>query len=320
MTGPRMIGPEEVRAALGFEDLIEPVADAFRASSADNAQNGLIVMFPQKDRRAGDVYVKSAVIEGRPFHIVKVAPWFAANVANGQPQGGFIGVFDSLTGYTLAVIEDRHRLSDLRTAAAGAVAARVLAPSRVKTVGLLGSGVQAYWQIMALYHERPFEQLNVWARDIVKAETLAQKVRLKLLGVTVTVSNREATIKEADVILTATGAREPIIPGRWLRPGQHITAVGADDATKCELDSDALNMAQVFVDEVRTAASTGDVHRAVSNGMYAVDRIAGEIGTVLSNGHPGRQSDESLTIATFSGIGAQDLVAVDVLMRRINAF
>ncbi len=318
MNRPRMIGPEEVRDALRFEDLIEPVAEAFRASSVGRAQNGLIVMFPQADHTAADVYVKSSVIEDRPFYIVKVAPWFAANTTDGQPQGGFIGVFDSRTGHTIAVIEDRHRLSDLRTAAAGSLAARVLAPKRVITASVLGSGVQAYWQAMALYRERPFKVLNVWARDADKADALATRLRADLPGTDVAVREREAAIREADVILTATGARDPIIPGAWLRPGQHITAVGADDATKCELDAEALIRARVFVDELETARTTGDVHRAIEDGTYAIDCIAGEIGDVLSARLPGRRSDEEITIATFSGIGAQDLAAVEVLMRTMK--
>ena len=175
-----MIGPAEVRAVLTFEALIDPVAEAFRASSAGRAQNGLIVMFPQSDRAAGDVYVKSAVLEDHPLYAVKVAPWFAANAKAGRPQGGFLAVFDARDGHTVALIEDEHVLSDLRTAAAGAVAARALAPERIATVGVLGSGVQAYWQVRALHHVRPFGELNVWARDAAKAEALADRLRADL--------------------------------------------------------------------------------------------------------------------------------------------
>jgi ornithine cyclodeaminase len=313
-----MIGPKEVTDALTFEMLIEPVAEAFRASSAAKAQNGLIVMFPLSDHKAGDVYVKSAVIEDRPFYIVKVAPWFAVNAAEGQSQGGFIGVFDSGTGHTIAVIEDRHRLSDLRTAAAGALAARVFAPQDVQTASVLGSGVQAYWQVMALHHERRFKKLKVWARNAAKAEALAVRLRASLPSVSVEVQNRETAIREADVILTTTGARDPLVPGAWIRPGQHITAVGADDATKCELDVEVLTKARVFVDEVDTAVATGDIHRAVSGKHYTADQIEGEIGSVLANRLPGRRNANEITVATFSGIGAQDLAAVEVLMELLK--
>ncbi len=312
-----MIGPAVVRDMLTFQELIEPVAEAFRASSGGRAQNGLIVLFPQADRAAADVYVKSAVIEGRPIHIVKVAPWFAANVAHGMQQGGFIGVFDSQTGHTIAVIEDRHRVSDLRTAAAGALAARAFAPKVVTTASVLGSGVQAYWQVLALHGERPFNTLHVWARDLVKAGSLANRLGAALPDVAIAVSNREVAIREADVILTATSARDPIIPGSWLRPGQHITAVGADDVTKCELDAEVLLRARVFVDEIETAISTGDICRAISSNSYSVDRIEGEIGDVLSGRLSGRLTDDEITVATFSGIGAQDLAAVEVLLNNI---
>lgn len=316
--GPRMIGPEVVRAALTFDALVDPVADAFRASSAGRAQNGLIVMFPQSDRAAGDVYVKSAVIEDHPFYAVKVAPWFAANVKAGSPQGGFLAVFDARTGRTVALIEDEHVLSDLRTAAAGAVAARAFAPNRIATASVLGSGVQAYWQVRALHRERRVRTLNVWARDPAKAEVLADRLRADLPDLSIVACDREAAIRSAEVLLTATGARAPIVPGDWLRPGCHVTAVGADDPTKCELDAAALSRARVFVDERATAEATGDVHAAIATGGYAAASVAGEIGEVLDGRVPGRTSDDDITIATLSGIGAQDLAAVDVLLRKVN--
>lgn len=146
----QIISADTLRAKVRFGDLIEPVARAFQESSAKKAQNGVVVMFPAERPELGDVYVKTGVLSGHRKYIVKVSPWFAANVANGQPQGGFLAVFDSATGHTLALLNDEHYLSDIRTAAAGAVAARLLAPPRITTAAVLGSGVQAYWQPLAL--------------------------------------------------------------------------------------------------------------------------------------------------------------------------
>lgn len=318
MSGPRLIGADTVAEALSFEALVEPVEAAFVASSAGQAGNGLVMMYPGPDRAAGDTMVKTATLAGHPFHVVKIAPWFAANVAEARPQGGLLVVLDSATGHTLAVIEDRHRLSDLRTAAAGAIAARYLAPRSVTRAAVLGAGVQAYWQARALHSERPIETLAIWARDSAKAEALTQRLRLDLPGVSVAVSGREAAIREAEVIVTATGARDPILPGAWLSSGQHITAVGADDPTKCELDAEALRGSRVFVDERATAETTGDVLRAIRNDGYDPDRVAGEIGEVIAGYLPGRRSDDEVTVATFSGIGAQDLAAVGVLLENLE--
>ncbi|HEX5377579.1 MAG TPA: hypothetical protein VFW47_03360, partial [Phenylobacterium sp.] len=295
---PRLIGAEELRARVRFEDLVEPVSEAFQRSSAGQAQNGLIVMFPAPRPQDGDVYVKTGVLRGRSAYIVKVSPWFRRNVETGAPQGGFISVFDSATGHTLAILNDEHYLSDIRTAAAGALAARALAPERVDTAAVLGSGTQAYWQVLALYSERPFRRLHIWARSEPGAAQLAARLGERLPDLDIVLAPRiEPAVRAADVLITATSAREPLVLGEWLHPGQHVTAVGADDSTKCELAAAALNRARLFVDSRETTAAHGDVHRAIGQGAYALEHIAGELGDVLARRTPGRTSALDITIA-----------------------
>jgi ornithine cyclodeaminase/alanine dehydrogenase-like protein (mu-crystallin family) len=314
----RIVDAESIRARVGFDDLVEPVSRAFAESSAGRADNGLIVMFPAERREAGDVYVKTGTLRGHDVYIVKVSPWFSANAERGQPQGGFVGVFDSATGQTLALLHDEHYLSDIRTAAAGAVAARLLAPTAVATAAVLGAGVQAYWQPLALYRERPFTTLLVWARDMRKAESLGARLREKLPDVEIRCqSDLERTVGSADVLITATQAREPLVRGEWLREGTHVTAVGADDASKCELDAAALRRAKVFVDARETAQANGDVHRAIRAGRYSIDEVTGELGDVISGAAAGRTSDDDITIAKLVGIGAQDLVAAEVTLAKL---
>lgn len=315
MTGIRMVDAESIRASVSFEDLIEPVSRAFAESSAGLADNGLVVMFPAERHELGDVYVKTGTLRGHDVYIVKVSPWFSGNVERGLPQGGFIGVFDSRTGHTLALLNDEHYLSDIRTAAAGAVAARMLAPTDVGTAAVLGAGVQGYWQALALYRERPFTRLLIWARSLQKAEQLKTRLSGKLPDVEIRCSSAiERTVRSADVLITATLSPEPIVQGAWLREGQHITAVGADDPFKCELDTTALQRARVFVDARDTAEANGDVHRAIRAGGYSIEEVAGELGEVISGQAEGRTSDDDVTIAKFVGVGAQDLVAAEVTL------
>ena len=319
MNDIRFVHADELRAHVRFEDLIEPISKAFQESSAHLAENGLVVMFPGENAASGDVYVKTGTLRGHTVYVVKVSPWFAANVALGRPQGGLIGVFDSRTGHTLAILNEEHYLSDIRTAAAGSLAARTLAPTGVKTAAVLGAGVQAYWQPQALYRERPFETLLIWARNLDRAEGLKARLAVALPKVAIHVeSDIESTVTRADVLITATLAREPIVRGEWLHAGQHITAVGADDPTKCELDVVALKRARVFVDSLDTTVANGDVARAVREGHYAVDEVSGELGEVLAGKRAGRVSGLDITIAKFVGIGAQDLVAAEVSLNRLG--
>jgi ornithine cyclodeaminase/alanine dehydrogenase-like protein (mu-crystallin family) len=319
MSTVRIVSAAELRAHVRFEDLIEPVAAAFQESSAGLADNGLVVMCPLERPGRGDVYVKTGTLQGHSVFIVKVSPWFAANVERGDAQGGFIGVFDSHTGHTIALLNEEHYLSDIRTAAAGALAARVLAPASVQTASVLGAGVQAYWQTLALHRERPFTTLLIWARHRDKA--LALKVRLtgKLPGVELCIEEElEHAVRAADVLICATLSREPLVRGEWLREGQHITAVGADDPSKCELDASVLQKARVFVDSLNTTAANGDVHRAIISGQYGLSDVTGEIGEVLAGTKIGRTSPSSITVAKFVGIGAQDIAAAETSLARLG--
>jgi ornithine cyclodeaminase len=318
--GVRLVSADELRNKVRFEDLVEPVARAFEDSSAGLADSGLIVMFPAAGPELGDVYVKTGTLKGRATYIVKVSPWFADNVEQGRPQGGFIAVFDSRNGHTLAILQDEHYLSDIRTAAAGALAARTLAPTSIQTAAVLGAGTQAYLQPRALYSERPFRTLVICARNPDKAADLAARLNVVLPEVTIRISaDLEQTVRGADVLITATQAREPLVRGAWLHEGQHVTAVGADDATKCELDALALTRATVIVDSLETNARNGDVHRAIQNGEYSIEDVAGEIGDVLARRAPGRASSRDITIAKFVGIGVQDLAAAEVSIAKLGA-
>jgi ornithine cyclodeaminase len=312
MSTVRIVSAAELRAHVRFEDLIEPVAAAFRESSAGLADSGLLVMYPLERRDRGDVYVKTGTLQGHSVFIVKVSPWFAANVERGGAQGGFIGVFDSHTGHTIALLNEEHYLSDTRTAAAGALAARTLAPESVQTAAVLGAGVQAYWQTLALHRERPFNTLLIWARNGEKALALKSRLTEDLSGVELRIEAvLEHVVRAADVLLCATLAREPLVRGEWLRAGQHITAVGADDPSKCELDARVLQRARVFVDSLEATAANGDVHRAIKSGLYNLADVTGEIGEVLAGKKIGRTSPSDITVAKFVGIGAQDLAATE---------
>jgi ornithine cyclodeaminase/alanine dehydrogenase-like protein (mu-crystallin family) len=316
---PVIVSAAEIRAAVGFVDLIEPVAEAFRATSAGHAENDQMQVFPGPTREAGDVLIKSGALRGHSVYIVKIAPWFALNVHNGCEQGGVLAVFDVRTGHTRAILDDQHYLSDIRTAAAGSVAARILAPTHVDTALVIGAGTQAYWQPQALHRERPLRRLLIWARDPDRGAALATRLAPVLPGVeTEVVQDLEPATRRADVVLTATQARQPLIRGDWLHPGQHITAVGADDASKCELDAAVLRRARVFVDERSTALATGDVYRATQDSGYRPDELAGELGHVLAGTTPGRTDPEDITVATLSGIGAQDVVAAEIALRRLG--
>jgi ornithine cyclodeaminase/alanine dehydrogenase-like protein (mu-crystallin family) len=206
-----------LRGLVTYEELIEPVAVAFGELSRRLAESGVLSMYPAQSVELGDVLVKTGSIKGHSVYVVKISPWFAANEERRQHQGGFIAVFDAETGHTVAILEDEHYLSDIRTAAAGAVAAQQLAPDEVVTAAVLGAGTQAFWQPQALHRVRPYSTLKIWSRDTARSAQLRLKLERVLPDVEIHIgATAESVVRAADVIMTATSAREPIVHGSWL--------------------------------------------------------------------------------------------------------
>jgi len=157
-------------------------------------------------------------------------------------------------------------------------------------------------------------------RGALGATRLAMRLRPLLPDVTVSVyHDLETIVRESDVLITTTASREPLIKGEWLRGGQHITAVGADDQTKCELDAECFRRAdRVIVDSLESNANNGDVFRHLSRRGIVLEQVHGEIGGVLSGELDGRRMEHEITIAKFVGVGVQDLVAAEVTLAKLG--
>ncbi|NUR84431.1 MAG: ornithine cyclodeaminase family protein [Nonomuraea sp.] len=299
-------GPEAIRAAVDLPALIEPVAEALADYSRGLGEAPLMVFSPAGEQ--GDVQVKAAWLPGRGSFTVKVGSSFAAR---NPPNSGCLLVHSAVTGEPYALLMDEHRLTDLRTAAAGAVAARLLAREDAATVAVLGTGVQARLQVLAACAVRPVTSVVVWGRDPVAAGALRDALAGEAREVRVAATGEEA-VSGADLVITATAAREPILRGAWLRPGQHVTAVGADDPTKAELDAGCFARADVLAVDSRelTPRTAGDLR---ASGIEPHT----ELGELLLGRHPGRVAAEQITVAKLIGLGVQDLAAAETVLSRL---
>jgi ornithine cyclodeaminase/alanine dehydrogenase-like protein (mu-crystallin family) len=304
-------GADELRKAVRFTDLVEPLRVAFGEFSNGRAQQVMSALWPAHRPEDGNVLIKAGCITGHDIFVVKAAPWFKSNQTAGRPQGGIVTAFDASTGYPVAIFTDEHYLSDIRTAATGALIADTLAPPGVTTAGLLGTGVQAYWQARALAHVRPLQRLLIWGRHRGRAADLARRLAAELPRVqTETVVAAEHAVRESEVLITATAATEPLVAAAWLHRGQHITAVGADDPSKCELEPQVLGQADlIVVDSRAAAASNGSTKRALRAGALA-DSDLTEIGQIGAY----QRDPSAITIACLVGIGVQDLVAAETAL------
>ncbi|MEA2343757.1 MAG: hypothetical protein QOF63_1926, partial [Thermoanaerobaculia bacterium] len=294
------------------------IRDAFRADGEGRTLVPPVINFDIPASR-GEFHIKTAYIEGVPHVAVKVASGFYDNPARGLPSGsGLMAVFDAQTGMPAALLLDNGFLTDIRTGAAGAVAADVLARSRVHTVGVIGSGVQARHQIRCLRIVRDFRQVVVWSPARQHVEAYCDELRGEGYDMRAAGSVAEVCAA-ADVLISATPAREPLVRSEWLREGMHVTAVGSDSPGKQELDADCLRRADlVVVDRLAQCAAFGELRHAVDAALMSAAGVHAELGAIVAGRKPGRTSDRQITIADLTGVGFQDTAIASAALRWIS--
>jgi ornithine cyclodeaminase len=255
----------------------------------------------------GEVDVKTAWIPGFDGFAIKVSPGFFDNPKRGLPSlNGLMILLSATTGLVEAVFLDNGYLTDVRTAAAGAVAARHMAPATVETAGVLGTGVQARLQVAAARLVRPFARVLVWGRDPDKAAATALALAADLGIDAAPEPDPARLVAESQLVVTTTPARAPVLAAGWLHPGLHITAMGSDQTGKNELAPAVLARADTYVcDRVSQAEALGELRAARAAGAWTRGTPP-ELGAVVAGAVAGRPSPEAVTVCDLTGTGAQD--------------
>ncbi|MEW9804757.1 cyclodeaminase [Mesorhizobium sp. ZMM04-5] len=287
-------------------DAVEMVERAFAALAS-----GKVVMPPILSMAIpeanGEVDVKTAYIPGFDGFAIKVSPGFFDNPKIGLPSlNGLMILFSAKTGLVEALLLDNGYLTDVRTAAAGAVAAKHLAPSRVRTAGVIGTGAQARLQLQAAHLVRPFEHALVWGRDAARAAACASDLQSSL-GIPVRAEPDAARlVAESQLVVTTTPAEEPVLKSAWLHPGLHVTAMGSDQAGKNEIEPGALAACDLYVaDRASQCEILGELRSAIAAGIWTRGAPP-ELGDIVAGTRTGRTSDDQVTICDLTGTGAQD--------------
>ena len=315
-----LLSEAEIRDCVGFDrEALEAVAQGFSRLAEGRAfvPPVIAIEIPEHD---GEVDIKTAYIEGLDSFAVKVAAGFADNPAKGLPFGtGMMVLISAETGFLQALLVDNGYLTELRTGLAGALAADALACREIATVGVIGSGSQARYQMRGLRMVRDFERLLVYG---IVAEELPAYVgdMTAELGVEVVVAaSPEEVVRESDVVVCTTPAREPYLRSEWLHPGVHITSMGADLPGKQELVVDCFARAdRVACDRVAQCVLIGELHHAVDSGQIDLSRVD-ELGEMTAGLKPGRQGDDEITICDLTGVGVQDTAIARLAYRRATA-
>ncbi len=300
-------------------DIVEAIEAAFEALATSDVRMPPILRLDIPEHN-GEVDVKTAYVPGIPSFALKVSPGFFDNPKLGLPSlNGLMILFSARTGLVEAVLLDNGYLTDIRTAAAGAVAAEQLARKGASRAGIVGAGAQARLQLEALLLVRPIHAAAVWARDPAKAEAFAARATAEL-GIPVrAAASVSALCAASDIVVTTTPSATPLVQAADLHPGLHITAMGSDAGNKNELAPDALGRADLYVcDRQSQCARLGELHHALAAGIFTADRRFPELGEVAAGLRPGRRGDADITIADLTGTGVQD-TAIATLARRLAA-
>ena len=290
------------------EQVTKAVEDVF-ASMAD----GDAVNFPVVRERLGyaDAIfgVKSAFDKTNPALGVKAGGLWPGNKEKGLPNHqSTIILFDPDTGEPLAFVCGTY-LTALRTAAASAISIQHLARKDVKTLGILGAGGQAQYQVRAALMQRDFRRVVISDQSSMQSAALVQT--LEDVPIDIAIASAEDMTRLVDVIITVTPSFQAIIKNDWVRPGTHIACMGADTKGKQELEPELVARAVLFGDEPAQAATIGECQHAISRGLIKQADIV-SIGKVIIGKNQGRVSDEEITLFDGTGVGSQDLAAARV--------
>ena len=305
----------ELRQAVSMDQSsLKQVENAFTWLAQDKVSMPP-VMHIEVDAQS-DVDIKSAYVRGLDAFAVKLASGFFGNPSLGlSSSSGMMVLMSSKTGFCEAVLLDNGYLTDLRTGLAGAVAARYLAPQSVQTVGVIGAGAQARYQIESLRLVRDFGRLLVSGRSPERVEAYVAQMH-SLLGIEVVAAESvRQLVSESQVVVTTTQSKSPVIDAAWLHPGLHITAMGADLPGKQELDARILKEADTIVcDRKPQCLLGGELQHGLAGGIIDDNTEITELGQITSGQLPGRTHAHQVTLCDLTGTGVQD-TAIAVLAR-----
>lgn len=288
-------------------DAIACVEEAFHALATKAVAMPPILRLDMPEVR-GEVDVKTAYVPGLDGFAIKISPGFFDNPKIGLPStNGLMVLLSTKTGLVQAVLLDNGYLTDVRTAAAGAVVARHLSRPDAAVAAIFGAGMQARLQLAALSLVRPIREARIWARDAAKAEAAAVELTARLAFPVRAEADGRAVVEGADIIVTTTPSETPVLWAEWLRPGQHVTAMGSDAEHKNEIEPAVITLANLYVaDSLKQTRRLGELHHAIEAGLVTEGTIFPELGEIIAGRKPGRSGPDDITVADLTGTGIQD--------------
>ena len=287
--------------------LIPIIEDAFKSLALGKTTMPPILRL-DIEKYHGESDVKAAYIDGLDSYAIKVASGFFNNPNLGLPSSnGLMILLDSKTGVLKSVLLDKGYLTDVRTAIAGAIAAKHLSNPESSNVGIIGAGIQAKMQLEALLLVRNIKTAYIWSRDSKKTNTFVKNIKDKINIKIIACKSPEQTVNLSEILITCTPSKSPIIKSEWLKKGLHITAMGSDAEMKNELDPKIIKDCDYYIPDSQSQTSIlGELNHAIKAGLVSAEKKYNELGSVIINSNLGRRNINDVTVADLTGTGVQD--------------
>jgi ornithine cyclodeaminase/alanine dehydrogenase-like protein (mu-crystallin family) len=312
---PTVLNEAEIRSLITPQEALESARLAFSKLARGEVEQPEVITleFPHAH---GEFHGKAGYLHGAPYFTLKAAGGFYQNAQRGLPSlVGSVFVFSAETGMLEGLLLDNGYLTERRTAAAGALASDLLARREIRTLAVIGSSGQARFQLEAHLAVRQPEKILTYSKTRANSEKYAREMQDKYgLPVAVVASVKDA-VEQAELVVTATSAKSPLVMADWIKPGTHITAIGSDMPGKVELEPALLAKAKIFCDRRSQVATQGEVHHALDAGLIVLESVI-ELGDVVNNTKPGRASEDDITVADLTGVGVLDAAIANVVMTK----
>ena len=270
------------------------------------------------DEPPGDVHIKYGYIKSQDNYVVKIASGFSKNEELGLSSShGVMVMFDKNTGYLKCILHDEGYLTNVRTAIAGAICAKYLAPSQVKGIGIIGNGIQARMQLKYLSDVVDCKDVFVLGRDKQRVDKYIDEMEKYEFKIN-SVHNSKELCQNSNLIVTTTNANESLIYKEDVKKGTHITAVGSDTPDKRELDPEILNIANsVIVDSISQCLERGETKKALDKDLISVEKLI-ELGEIIDAGEKYRKNEEDITVADLTGVAVQDIMITNAVYNQLK--
>lgn len=307
----------EVEELLPVRECIPVMADAL-ADLAEGKVFQPLRMIVRPPGAEGDMALMPSYRSGeRAAYGVKTVCFFPGNPAKGlDSHQGSVMLFSGETGELIALM-NASAITAIRTAAVSGVATQLLASKNASDLAIIGSGVQARAHIEAMACVRPIKRARIASFKLENAQKFADEFGPRYTFPIEAVESVESALRGADLIVTATTAAEPIVKREWISPGAHLNVVGSSIPTTREIDGAAMAAASLFVDRRESTMNEGgDYLFAVREGTIGPDHIRAELGELLTGKHPGRTSQDEITLFKSLGLAIEDLASADYLYRK----